>query len=151
MSRNRYKAHQKKREAGGFVPLPHVVLGSHAFTQLSPYAVKLLMDLLAQYRGDNNGDLCGTWSLMKERGWVSNATLTKAKQELLKANWIEISRQGGRHKATLYAVTFLAVDECRGKLDIASTHSPKGSWRLCDPAPAMLNRNNFPRPRDGLM
>lgn len=140
MRRNRYKDAAIKRESGGYAPLSYVVLRSPAFARLSPFAVKLLMDLIAQYKGDNNGDFCGTWSLMKKRGWRSNATLAKAKKELLRGNWIEVSRQGGRHKATLYAVTFWAVDECRGKLDIKSTTHPKGSWRLNDPAPSLVSK-----------
>ena len=39
---------------------------------LSPRATKLLIDLLAQYRGYNNGDLCAPLSLMRERGWNSS-------------------------------------------------------------------------------
>jgi len=136
--KNRYKNAAEKREAGGYVPMAYIVLRSLSFIRLTPYAVKLLMDLLAQYKGDNNGDFCAAWTLMKKRGWRSKATLAKAIKELLAGEWIELARQGGRHKASLYAVTFLAVDHCKGKLDIADTHGPKSLWRRHEPAPPRL-------------
>ncbi len=45
MGKHRYKNAQAKREGGGFVALPFVVIRSHSFTLLSPHAVKLLIDL----------------------------------------------------------------------------------------------------------
>jgi hypothetical protein len=44
------------------------VLRSAQWASLSPFAVKLLMELLGQYRGDNNGDLTVAWTLMSKRG-----------------------------------------------------------------------------------
>lgn len=138
MARNsRYKEAKEKRESGGFAPLPYVVLRSAGFARLGPHAVKLLMDLLAQYKGDNNGDLCASWTLMKERGWRSRDTLNKARRALLDGEWITITRQGGRRRPTLYAVTFYAIDECGGKLDVRSTHSPPSAWRRHEPLPAL--------------
>lgn len=137
MSRNRYKEAQEKRESGGFAPLAYVVLRSESFARLSAYAVKLLIDLIAQYKGDNNGDLCAAWTLMKKRGWRSKDTLTNALKELKAGEWIEIARRGGRNKAHLYALTFYAVDDCKGKLDIAATHSPRSFWRRHEPAPVL--------------
>jgi hypothetical protein len=88
MARNRFKDAQARREGGGFVPLPFVVIRSHSFMQLSAHAVKLLNDLLAQYKGDNNGDLCVAWTLMQPRGWKSKDTLGKALKELLAEGWL---------------------------------------------------------------
>jgi len=92
--------------------------------------VKLLMDFVAQYNGRNNGDLGMAWSVMEKRGWRSRSTLWNAQKELLQKGWIEISRKGGRHKATLIALTFYSIDECKGKLDIDSTHKPTGLWKI---------------------
>lgn len=105
----------EKWGGGGFAAVPHRVLDSPKFGKLSPNATKLLMDLVAQYRGRNNGDLCAAMTLLKERGWNSNATLQKARDELLAAGFIVVSEQGGRNKPTLYALTFYAVDECLDK------------------------------------
>jgi len=120
-----------KREPGGFAPLPYIVIRSNAFAQLSAYAVKLLNDLLAQYNGNNNGDLAVAFTLMKKRGWRSKSTLWRAIKELEEGRWIEKTRQGGRNMPNLYAVTFYAVDECNGKMDshIRPTTRPRGYWK----------------------
>jgi hypothetical protein len=96
---------------------------------LSSHAIKLLNDLGLQYNGKNNGDLCATWSIMEMRGWKSSSTLYKAINELLGHGFICKSRQGGRHKPTLYALTWNNINECKGKLDISPTDGPLGTWR----------------------
>lgn len=133
-TKDRYK---DQREPGGYVPMAHCVLRSQSWSRLSPYAVKLLMDLLSRYSGSNNGDLCATWSLMKMRGWRSPATLDKARRELLDGGWLKLARQGGRNRASLYAVTMFNVDECGGKLDIPATHRPSSEWRKLEPPPKL--------------
>jgi hypothetical protein len=131
--KHRFKEAKKKREGGGFVPMPHVVIRSLSWSKLSPHAIKLLIDLLAQYKGDNNGDLALAWTTMVERGWKSRDTLNKARKELLDEGWIVLARQGGRHQCSLYAVTFYAIDYCKGKLEIQATASPPGCWRKNEP------------------
>jgi hypothetical protein len=128
MAKSRFKDAQAKRERGGFVAMPYMVLRSPAFTSLSAHAVKLLFDLLAQYNGKNNGDLCAAWKPMKVRGWKSRDTLDKAKGELEAKHFIERTRQGGRNIPTLYAATFFAIDDCGGKLDVKPTATPTGAW-----------------------
>jgi len=117
-----------KRGGGGYIPLPYDVIRSPAFAALPAYAVKLLFDLLADYNQRNNGDFSVAWKLMQKRGWKSRDTLGKAIKALEDGGWIIRSRQGHRKQCTLYAVTFYAVDECDGKLDIKATGSPLGSW-----------------------
>jgi hypothetical protein len=127
----------ERREPGGFAALPHCLLASQVYTGLSAHAVKLLNDLLAQFKGFNNGDLCLTWTLMEKRGWKSRDTLHKARQELLDCELILVSRYGDRKRATLYALTFFAIDECNGKLDIKATEKPISTWRLHEPMPTL--------------
>ena len=148
-NRQREKDSARKRESGGYVAFPHILLRSETLKRLSAIALKLLVDLLAQYKGNNNGDLCAAWTLMEKRGWKSRDTLGKAIRELKVAKLIEVSRQGGRHAATLYALTFFAVDECHGKLDIEPTHAPKSLWRENEPPPPALlaNLKVVPRPQ----
>lgn len=132
-SKRRYKDHASRREAGGYVPMPHVVLRSPEFAALSSRGTKLLCDLLSQYKGDNNGDLCAAMTLMKRRGWRGAATLARAAAELRDAGFLVTTRQGGRHKASLYAATFFTVDWCDGKLDIqAPSRAHLGAWRRKD-------------------
>lgn len=144
MTKKRYKEHAAKRETGGFVALPHTVLRSAEFAALSPRAVKLLCDLLAQYKGDNNGDLCAAMKLMKSRGWQGAATISRAVAELRRAEFIVTTRQGGKHKASLFAVTFYSIDWCGGKLEIkAPSRTHMGAWRRNPgvyPSPQVVQR-----------
>lgn len=128
MNRTRRRV-KGRRETGSFVTLPHICLQHKNFAVLSPCAVKLLIDLYADYRGCNNGDLCCSWALMRKKGWKSRDTLNKARKELLYHNWILCSRQGGKNRASLYAVTFISIDYCKGKLDIQETSTPPGNWK----------------------
>jgi len=118
-----------RRESGSYLALPHAVLDSPALLNLRPAAVKLLLDIGAQFRGTNNGDLCAAWSLMKYRGWKSRQTLADALRELREFGLIQTTRQGGKHRASLYALTWHAIDYCDGKLDTGPTRAPSGLWR----------------------
>ena len=113
-----------------FLSLPHNVLDHDSFRTLSPRATKLLIDIAAQYRGCNNGDLCAPLSVMRKRGWKSNDQLFKARNELLDRELILTSRQGGRNKASLFALTWLQIDDCQGKLDTPSTDVAPHNWKL---------------------
>ena len=124
------KGAKQKREAGGFVALPFALLRSSEFAALTPHGVKLLIDLLAQYNLRNNGDLSMSFEkTMRPRGWKSKDTLNKARQELVDAGFITLTRQGGLHRCSLYAVTFYAIDDCDGKMEVNATRAPPGGWR----------------------
>jgi len=119
---------------GSFLSLPHALLNSTSFSSLSPRATKFLIDIAAQYKGTNNGDLCAPLSLMKKRGWNSSDQLFKAKDELIDRGLIMVSRQGGLNQCNLYAITWQPIDECKGKLDIAPTQIAPHHWkRWIDP------------------
>ena len=119
-----------RREHGSFVALPHAVIRHKNFATLSPRATKLLFDLLASFNGKNNGDFSAAWTLMKKRGWRSRDQLDKARKELLERGFIVKTRQGGRNKCSLFAVTFFAIDECNGKLEVPATSTATGEWKL---------------------
>mgnify|MGYP001256079814 FL=1 len=128
-SANERRRRIKGRQAiGPFLMLPHNVLNHPAFVSLNSRAVKLLLDIAVQYNGRNNGDLCAPLSLMSLRGWNSSDQLHKAKKELVRNELIMVSRQGGINKTTLFAVTWVPVDECNGKLDIAATKTAPVKW-----------------------
>ena len=111
----RFDKRRLKSGGGAFTPLPRVCLQSKSFARLSPHALKLLFDLMAQYTGFNNGDLSAAWRLMSERGWRSRDTLGKALNELLASSWVIKTRQGGLHQCNLFALTLYVVDECKDK------------------------------------
>lgn len=143
MARKSFKDAKAKRDGGAFILFPLSVLNSRAYIEASPYARMLLMDLFAQYHGDNNGDLCAAWKLMQPRGWRSEDTLNKAKRDLLDLGLIAETRKGARpNKASLYAVTWLALDYCGGKLDITASSFPRGAYRLRDPMPMPSKKIN---------
>lgn len=124
-----------RRITGGFLMIPHDVLRSDAYRQLSASSVKLLVDLAGQFTGKNNGDLAACMSVMRPKGWSSTATLHKAKLELLSAGLIEQTRQGGMNLGpSLYAVTWKPIDACEDKRgrrrhDATPTKTPSGLWR----------------------
>ncbi len=141
MAKSRFKNATEKRDGGAFITLPLSVLSGAAYLGLNAHARMLLFDLAAQYRGDNNGDLCAAWKLMHPRGWKSEETLGKAKRDLLESGLIVETRKGARpNKCSLFALTWYALDDCGGKLDISARSFPRGAYRLKDPRPVIVPR-----------
>lgn len=132
MTRSMLKA-KGRRSSGRFAGIPHAVMDHPSYCTLSHKAARLLFDLARQYNSVNNGDLSAAWSLQCKRGWKSRDTLSNAIQELIDHSLIVKSRQGGRNRCNLYALTWEAIDECKGKLDISSTRIPPGDWQLWEP------------------
>jgi len=129
MNKRRHKNAAQKRDGGGFIAVPLSVLDSSAYINLSTAATKLLWDIAAQLRGDNNGHLYCAWVVMSARGWKSEATLNKAKKELLESGLLFETRKGARpNKAAWYAVTWLALDEITG-MDVSPSSYPRGAYR----------------------
>ncbi|MDQ2075767.1 hypothetical protein [Marinimicrobium sp. ABcell2] len=116
-----------RRGKGGFVGVPHVVLDSEDYRELSGTTAKVLMMLCRQYNGHNNGDLSAPFSFAKQWGIKSQSTLAKALRELQAADLILRSRDPRRDRdnphgqCSLYAVTWENIDECNGKMDISPT------------------------------
>lgn len=138
MARRKWSDAKDKSDKGAFLRLPLSVLQSRAYRDAGPHARMLLIDLAMQYRGDNNGDLCAAWKVMQPRGWRSEETLQKAKRDLLDLGLIVETRKGARpNKASLYAVTWCALDDCSGKLDMSPKSFPRGAYRLRDAPPAI--------------
>ena len=126
----------------------HDVMDSHAWANTSMKGVKLIMDVLAQYRGNNNGDLSLAWKIMQSRGWKSEDTLNNAKDELLEKRWLICTRKGGRNVCALYALTFFAVDECnKYDPDIMSTLKPRDSWKIGNAVPDIVEEKLKERAR----
>lgn len=128
MNSRRLKA-KNRRESGSFSAWPHVCHEHENFARLSIPARALLFEFLGQLRASNNGDLCCAFALLRKRGWRSRDTIERARAELERFGWIIRTRQGGRNAPNLYAVTWRAIDDCGGKLDIPSGGPPPGTWR----------------------
>lgn len=124
------KAAKQARGHAGFLPLRLDVLRSPALANLSPYASKLLLDIASQWQLGRNGDASAAFEkVMRARGWRSKATLHKALKELLLSGLVIQTRQGSLHECSLYAIGWLAIDECGGKLDMKPTSGPLDYWR----------------------
>ena len=128
MALSRYKAKGRK-DRDRFTGVPHKVMKTRKYISLNTHAKSLLFELAFQYNGHNNGDLSTSWTLMKERGFRSKSTLSNAIKQLAGVEFIQMTRAGGRNKCTLYALTWEAIDECNGKLDVQETYKPAGTWR----------------------
>jgi hypothetical protein len=110
MARNRHKGNSLGER---FIAIPHSVMTAPHFVTLSSHAVKLLLDVAAQYKGDNNGDLSIAWKLMRPRGWHSETTLHKSKRALLAGGFLYETRAGRRpNVCSLFALTWHALDPC---------------------------------------
>lgn len=126
-SRTRSKG---RRETATFVRMYSHLLNDVGFQALSGAAAKTLLYLASQYSGFNNGDLDITATNVGRRGFsLSPAMLLRGAKELESAGFIVKSRQGGKHRASLYALSWFAIDECGGKLDIPATPVPPNYWR----------------------
>ena len=117
-------------------------MASANYRALSPHARMLLNDLGLQFRGANNGDLSAAWKIMQPRGWRSRDTLGRALAQLLHYGLIEKTRQGGLNHCSLYALTWLAIDECRNKLDVSATRVASGLWKSPQPPMPKRKRKN---------
>lgn len=135
----------KKWSGKSYSQLIHAYFQSEQYAKLSPRAVKLLVDLLTQYRGNNNGDLTTAWSVMQCSGWRSKDLLHKAADELETRGWIIKTKQGDRHSPTLWALTFYGIDDCRAKdggrkfdAGVKPEPTPLHLWRMPGYAEAPL-------------
>lgn len=124
MARARTKAKGRNGKSR-YASIPHAVMDHPDFRGLSGSAQKVLMILLRQYNGFNNGDLSATFEQAQEWGIGGKGRWQRALKELQERDLIRLTRPGmfgyaGKHCA-LYAVTWHAVDECGGKLEVEST------------------------------
>lgn len=122
----------KRKKKGRFIGIPYNIATSEPFAKLKPPATKLLLDLLTQYTGSNNGMLSPCHSLMKERGWAKSS-LYRAYSSLVHSGFIVVTRQGQKIRGfpTLIAVTWNGIDEprkCQYDYGIKVSPVPLSCW-----------------------
>lgn len=86
--------HRKGALPFRFVAIPVTVLESSAYRALPSAARALLVDLLMQYTGRNNGRLSASFIAMQRYGWNSKSKLERAKAALLQAPFVLVTRKG---------------------------------------------------------
>lgn len=115
-----------------FVMIVASVYTTPAFRTLPSAATKLYVDLRTQYNGYNNGRIVCTLSRLRERGWVSDGTLTRALWTLLERGLLIRTREGKPgpfRTCAYYAFADLPVvkDETHGILGANPKHE-YSSW-----------------------
>lgn len=122
-----------RRSTGRFAGIPHHVMKHPDYIASSNGARSLLLEFSLQFNGHNNGDLSAAFSVLKKRGFKSKTTLAKALRELEHRDLIRCSRPwrflNPGSQCALFALTWLAVDECPGKgLELKPTRAPLRSF-----------------------
>ncbi|WP_295431920.1 hypothetical protein [uncultured Thiodictyon sp.] len=112
-SRSRAKG---RSEGGSFAALPHALFRAQGdepppVARLSKLARLLLIDIAMQYRGGNNGNLSAAPKILEPYGWCSRGSIDKAISELVNEGFLQLTRQGGRNRCSLYALTWHGIDE----------------------------------------
>lgn len=131
-----HKSNPRGRAKNGrFAGIPHSVMESESYCLSSGNALKLLLELVKQCNGRNNGNLSAAFSVLKSRGWRSKKTLSRCLKELMERGLIVKTREGwfsnpgGR--CALYALTWLPINECEGKeLELGPTRGPYRSFAV---------------------
>jgi hypothetical protein len=143
----KYKKNLRGSTRSTFAGIPHIVLEHPDFLRLPNRARALLLDVVYQFNGRNNGDLTVAFGFMSKRGWRSKETLSKAVCDLVSANLIFKTRQGRFQNpgasCDLYALTWKPIDACPGKnLELEPTSTPPRNFSL--------ERFKNPSPETGL-
>ena len=117
------------KQKDGFSGIPRHIIEHPSFKSLSYSASKLLILLGYQYRGNNNGNLVITFSILKD--WFgSNTTMYRARDSLYEAGFIVINAYGGQSGSGtklphLYALTWESIDQLKGDSNwMRYTHYP---------------------------
>ncbi len=107
------KSKGRKAKPARYISIPSHALESDAGKSITGIEMRLLVHLLLQYNGRNNGNLSPTYSLMKDYDWSSTGTLHKARQGLEHKGFIVVTRQGTkvRGNCTLVAITWNGIDD----------------------------------------
>jgi hypothetical protein len=113
-----------------FAAIPTEVLTSDAFKTLPNSAVRVLVAIAAQFRGNNNGDLAMTWSTALLYGISSKNSLVESLPELQRRGFIQKTKQGGKRPLgpTLYAITWQPINDLKGKIESGATTTASNDW-----------------------
>jgi len=118
--------------SGRYAAFPHAVMDSEAFRGANHATQVLLLELMRQHTGENNGRLHLATGWLRKRGWKSVGTIQRAKIELIERGLIVQTRQGGLNSgASWFALTWLPISNFAG-LDITAKDYHPGAWCLMD-------------------
>jgi hypothetical protein len=106
---NRFKKSGKSR----FVNIPHHILKSFAWSQLSPNAKAAYVEINVLFNGSNNGSLGVSNRWLGEKLNVSPATGWRALHELVTYGFVRVSKSssfGLKRRAAEYRFTHMKCD-----------------------------------------
>ena len=121
---------------GGLTALPHNIFRANLKTgqsaqvsNLTHSSFRLLVNLTSQLNKRNNGNLTASPKIMTLYGWKGQSSLIGCISELLEFGFIEMTKKGVGNQCSFYAVTWLAIDECGGKINYGPTSVPSNLWK----------------------
>lgn len=121
--------------SGLYAALPHVLLDSTAFMGASHRTRSLILELMRQHNGQNNGHLHLALAWLKNRGWASADGVQKSKEEALERGLIIKTREGGLNIGPdRYALTWLPITNFVG-LQITRNDYHPGRYLFMDKPP----------------
>lgn len=131
----RHKEKMPEKISGGFSALPHSVFDSVSHAGASDKAKSLLLALVRQLNGKNNGHLQLTTKWLKRFGYTCPQNNINASKELIERGLIVQTKFGGLNMgANLYAVTWLPISNF-SNLDITLNGFRQGAYALCQLPP----------------
>ncbi len=143
MSRNSKKP--QEAVSGSYTPLPHALLDSMAFMGASDRAKAMLLELVRQHSGRNNGHLHLAIGWLRKRGWKSTSAIQLAKAELVERGLAVLTSRGGLNAGPdRYALTWLPISNHIGLSEVTPRTYAPGAWRFADPPPVLSNRKPPP-------
>lgn len=121
--------------SGGYGAIPWAVLDSVSFKGASDKAKALLLALMRQHNGNNNGRLHLAKKWLYNQGWTCHENNSKARKELIERGLIVQTKCGGLNMGPdLFALTWYDISNYVG-LDISAKSYSRGAYMLCNLAP----------------
>lgn len=120
--------------SGRFAAIPHAVMDSTALMGASYPARSLLLELIRQHTGKNNGHFQLAWGWLRRRGWKSADVVQRAKAELITRQLAIKTRLGGLNAGPdLWAVTWLPISDYAGLSEVSAKTFHPGAWHFLNP------------------
>lgn len=129
MAQTRQRMKGRDGKKGRFIMLPLSVFRSEACASLTHAYFRLMLALVADYNGHNNGALALTRPQARKSGIGSNATISKGLRELERRGLIVKTDPGMLRppKPARFALTWQVLDKTEFTDKAAATHTYK-NW-----------------------
>ena len=136
--------------AGRFAALPHAVMDSTAFMGASYSARSLLLELVRQHTGGNNGHFQLATGWLRRRGWKSSDMVQRAKVEVITRQLAIKTHLGGLNSGPdLWAVTWLPISDYAGLTEVSAKTYHPGAWHFLNPPVPVPKRDERTAGRNG--